>query len=258
MARRISKPLERREKARRYTPRPHPEVTAALEAAGLRAEPVYSAKRWERSTVDFVRLGAAFNALTVAGWRVSSASGFGVHYPAETREQDRRFGLPMVSIDDRAARLRAELERNRGLCYVFDRSPEAIQIHLERFRSFMAALRDDPMKRLAIDPEYSAFLTIGEREALSAFVNCFARFHAAIGNTRIIGPSGDGVPMTEEARRAAQDAYSTLCAAILTGAGPRALSACQDLAGNQYRPDKWLLQAAARAMDPVGHARAAT
>lgn len=247
---RIDKTIDRRAKARRYTPRPHPEVTAALEAAGFRAESVYGAKRWERTTFDFVRLGAAFHALTIGGWRVTGAGAYGLRYPAETRLTDRRFGLPMVSLDERAARLRLELDRNRGLSYVFDRSPEAIQLHLDRYRAFMAALNDNPVKRLASDPHYAGFLTSAEREALADFVNCFARFHAAIGNTRIIGASGEGVPMTEAARRAAQDAYTGLCAAILAGAGPRALSACQDLAGNQYRPDRRLLQAAAQAMAP--------
>lgn len=240
--------IERRAKPRKYSPRPHPEVDAALIAAGLKPDRVYGARRWERGQFDFVALGAAFHALTVQGWRVSAITAAPApRYPAESRLDGLRG---RIRADARAEGLRLEHERGRGLAYVFDRSPEAITLHLERYRSFISALRADPVARLAADADYSRFLTRAELGALGTFVSAFGKFHAAIGNAQFTVAAGEGVPMTEEAREAAQAAYVTLCASIMRLAGPRALSACQDLAANRGNPDKWLLQAAAHAIDP--------
>lgn len=239
--------LERRAKPRRYTPRPHPEVDAALTAAGLKPDRVYASRRWERGQIDFVALGAAIHALTVKGWRISAVAGAAPRYPAESRLEGVRG---RIDASERAESLRLESERGRGLAYVFDRTPAAIEIHLERYRSFVAAISADPVARLAADADYSRFLTRAELGALGTFVSAFGKFHAAIGNSQFTVAAGEGVPMTEEAREAAQAAYVTLCASIMRLAGPRALSACQDLAANRGNPDKWLLQAAAHAIDP--------
>lgn len=232
---------------KKYAPRPHPEVTSALAAAGLNPDRVYGARRWERGSIDFIRLGGALHALTVAGWRVSAVAGPMVRYPAECRAVNLRG---RVAPDVRAAQLRLEHERARGLAFVFDRTPESIDLHIERYRAFMAALRADPIARLAADANYAVFLTRGELSALGTFVSAFGKFHAAIGNGALTVSAGDGIPMTDEARSAAEKAYRDICAAIMGNAGPRALSACQDLAANRGNPDKWLLQSAAHAIDP--------
>lgn len=57
--------------------------------------------------------------------------------------------------------------------------------------------------------------------------------------------------MTDEARQAAQAAYIDLSVTIARQAGPRALSACQDLAANRSLPCRQLLKAASRAIDPA-------
>lgn len=245
-----SNSLERRtgERAKRYTPREHPEVTAALEAAGLKSETVYRLRRWDRGTIDLDRLGAALHGLTVDGWRVSSAAGSVLRYPAAFKPA-RPGADPIRDRDARAAELRLAHERAKGLAYVFDRSPEAIEIHLARHRGVIAALAADPIKRLQTAPGCIGFFTPGELGALSGFVSAFGRFHAAIGNAAYTVSAGEGVPMTDEARQAAQEAYLGACAVIIRHAGPRALSACQDLAANRSAPDRWRLKAAAQVLD---------
>jgi len=78
----------------------------------------------------------------------------------------------------------------------------------------------------------------------------FGRFHAAIGNAAYTVAAGEGVPMSDDAREAAQEAYLAVCRLIVREAGPRALNACQDLAANRSAPDRAQLKAAARAMVP--------
>lgn len=245
--------LERRagERAKRYTPRPHPEVDAALEAAGLSPAAVYRARRWDKAAIDLPRLGGALHALTCAGWRVSSVSGSALRYPAAFRPP-RAGADPVRDRDERGAELRLLSERGRGLAFVFDRSPESIEIHLGRYRAYVASLAADPIRRLAALPEYSSFLTRAELGALATFIAAFGKYYAAIGYGAHTVAAGDGVPMTDEARIAAQDAYKAITAAVLRCAGPRALSACQDLAANRGQPDRYLLQAAARAIEPRG------
>ena len=242
--------LERRTgaRAKRYKPLPHPEVDAFLEAAGLKPDAVYKLRCWDRGTIDLDRLGAALHALTVAGWRVSAAGGLALRYPSTSRPP-RAGADPVRPLDERAAELKAAHDRARGLCYVFDRSPEAIELHLARHRAVIASLAADPIKRLQTAPGCVGFFTPGELGALSGFVSAFGRFHAAIGNAAYTVSAGEGVPMTDEARQAAQEAYFAECALIIRQAGPRALSACQDLAANRCQPDRWRLKAAARVLD---------
>lgn len=240
--------LENRRKCKRYTPHPHPEVTAALEAAGLKPDKVYEARRWERGSVDLDRLAGALHALTCKGWRLSPVTVYAVRYPAERRAAS--IGFPVLPTDALELLRRLEIDRARGLAFVFDRSPDAIAWHLERYRALMASVNADPMRRISADPQYARFLTKGEMGALSTFCGAYGRFHAAIGNVKHVGPSGEGVPMGEDARKAAQDAYAEICARILKRANALALSACQDLAANRGLPSKWRLQEAAHAIDP--------
>lgn len=240
--------IENRRKGRRYTPRPHPEVTEALEAAGLKAERVYSARRWERGSIDLDRLASALHALTCKGWRLSPVAAYAVRYPAERRAASAGYAPLPVERLEREQRLR--LDRARGLAFVFDRTPDSIAFHLERYRAIMASVNADPIRRLSNDPAYSQFLTKAELGALATFVSAFGKFHAAIGNGAFTVAAGDGVPMCDDARRAAQEAYKQLCGVIMRQAGARALSACQDLAANRALPSKWLLQAAAHAIAP--------
>jgi hypothetical protein len=243
-------PHERRAKARKYNPRPSDEVTDALRAVGLNPDRVYALKRWDRGNVDLDRLGAAFHALTVIGWRVTSISAPSLRYPIAF-QPPKPGAFPVISRDARAAQLRAEHERARGLAYVFDRSPEAIEIHLARHRANVAAVNADPIRRIASHPDYAGFLSRAELGALATFVSAFGKFHAAIGNASFTVAAGDGVPMTDEAREAAQAAYIDLSATIARQAGPRALSACQDLAANRSLPCRRRLKAASRAIDPA-------
>lgn len=240
--------IENRRASKRYTPHPHPEVTQALEAAGLKPERVYAARRWERSTIDLDALACALHGLTCKGWRLSPVRVYAVRYPAERRASE--AGFPALPLDDLDRARRLEIDRARGLAYVFDRTPDSIEWHLGRFRAIMANLNADPIRRLMADPEYNRFLTKAEFGALATFIAAFGKFHAAIGNGAFTVSAGEGVPMTEEAREAAQDNYKWLCADIIRNAGPRALSACQDLAANRSRPSKWLLRGAAHAIDP--------
>lgn len=251
--------LENRRKGKRYTPHPHPEVTEALQAAGLKPDRVYSAKRWERGSIDLDALACALHRLTCQGWRLSPVTTYAVRYPAERRAD--ATGFPMLPLDALERRRRLEIDRAKGLAFVFDRSPDSIAWHLERYRALMASVNANPIRRLASDPQYSRFLTKGELGALATFVSAFGKFHAAIGNGAFTVSAGDGVPMCDDARKAAQDAYSSLCGEIIRRAGPRALSSCQDLAANRTLPDKWRLQEAAHAIDPslppIGAAREA-
>lgn len=240
--------IENRRKGKRYTPHPHDEVSEHLQRAGLNPERVYSAKRWDKSTIDLDRLAAALHSLTLKGWRISPVAVYAVRYPAERRAD--AIGFPMLPVDTLERRRRLEIDRAKGLAFVFDRSPDSIAWHLERYRALIASVNADPMRRLAADPQFSRFLTPGEMGALATFCGAFGRFHAAVGNVKYVGASGEGVPMTDDARKAAQDAYSALCGLIIRRAGPRALSSCQDLAANRTLPDKWRLQEAAHAIDP--------
>lgn len=241
--------IENRRKGKRYTPHPHPEVTEALAAAGLNPDRIYSAKRWERGNVDLDRLAGALHRLTCIGWRLSPVTVYSVRYPAERRQA--ATGFTLLPTDEIERKRRLEIDRARGLAFVFDRSPEAISWHLERHRALMASVNADPIRRLASDPKYSKFLTGGELGALATFVSAFGKFHAAIGNGALTVSAGDGMPMCDDARKAAQDAYGEICERILRMATPGALSACQDLAANRGLPDKWRLQEAAHAIDPA-------
>lgn len=247
--------FERRSAARakRYTPRPHPDITQALEAAGLRASGVYGARRWDKAAIDLDRLGAALYALTVDGWHVAGVGVSPLRYVGAY--EPRKGRDPVRAADVRQAEERLRVDKARGLAYVFDRSPDAIEHHLTRHRAVMAAIAADPIKRLSEGPTFSVALgddvrlTKAELGALATFVSCFAKFHAAIGNGAFTVADGLGVPMTDDARAAAQAAYCDMCARIIKQAGNRALSACQDLASNRALPDRLLLAMAAPAID---------
>lgn len=247
--------FERREgaRAKRYTPRPHPEVSTALEAAGLKPDAVYRVRRWDKSAIDLDRLGAALHALTVRGWRVAGIAPAPLRYVGAY--EPRKGRDPVRPADVRQAEQRLAMDRARGLAYVFDRSPDAIEYHLTRHRGVIAALNADPIRRLAAASPYSPalggplHLSKAELGALATFVAAFAKFHAAIGNGTFTVAEGVGVPMTDDARAAAQKAYCDMCASIIRQAGPRALSACQDLAANRALPDRLQLAMAAPAID---------
>lgn len=237
---------------RKYSPRPHPEVTAALKAAGLKPEDVYNRRRWDDRGLERERLNAALAGLVIAGWDVGDMTG---PNDPPTVSGVRRRGESEEAFRERhqAAKREAATQyaRRRGLAYVFDRPCDPILRALDEYRAETARLSADPLYWLSKSPDLRRYLTQGELGALANFVGDHNRFYAAIGHSAYTLAAGTGVPMTEEAIAAIEQRYRTMCADILRMAGRQALSRCQDIAGGNHVAVKdWpILQSAAHAID---------
>lgn len=237
---------------RKYSPRPHPEVTAALEAEGLIAEHVYRRRRWDDRSADREKINRALARLVCMGWDVGDMAGLEDPSPVRLvrsrKESDQDFSDRKKAAFQAAALSHA---RRRGLAFVFDRPADPILRALEEHRQETARLDADPIYWLSKEPALKQYLTKGELGALANFVGCHNRFYAAIGHSAYTLAAGTGVPMTEEAIAAIEKHYRAMCADILRMAGRQALSRCQDIAGGNHvaLKDWQILQAAAHAID---------
>lgn len=239
---------ERRKK--KFSPKPHPVVTQALKAEGLDPEKVYRRRRWDDRGASFEKINRALAKLVASGWKVS-AEGAAMTFARPTVIQ-RRGETANAFQARQSEKIRAaslEFGMARGLAYIFDRPAEAIIRHLDAHRAECARLAADPLHWLEKDPNLALYLTKGEVGALSTFVGCHNRYHAAIGNAAYTLAAGTGVPMTEEAIEAIEKEYKRICGRIIRQAGSKPLSYCQNLAAGIPCGDWYILQAAAHAID---------